>query len=679
MTRGADDGVDEPDALRAELAAERAAVQHWRRIADQRSAEYAALRNRTAVRALLSVERRAAPVAAVVRSAGRRLRSGSERLALGAGALPRVGRRRDPAVPPASASTADRTPRRRVAVVVVGAQAPVWVEAPPAGTTVEVVEDPAAVRAALTKAIATSAPDLVAVVAASTEPLAPGWLDHLVAAVDRPGAGTPAAALDEDEDVTVAAVPLVVHPRRPLGRATKHDGLVRAAGVSLRLDAGVPRAEARGAGTTARPGDPAVEVDAGTGAGLLVDRVAYQAAGDLAAAGDLDAAVVELCARLRAQGGRVVLVPAAMVVDHRPVRSRRELHLVADPAGPGWRDAVHRSGAVLRRAADPRSCPPLTMAVTVAAPSAKVAARWGDWHMAQALAASLRSRGVEVRVQTADRAADLATRACDVHLVLRGLEPVRATPGQRHVLWIISHPEAVDDEELARAEVVLVASSRFAAHLRGRTATPIEVLLQATDHRRFTPRPVDPRHRHDVVVVAKTRDVMRPAVADAVAAGLRPRIYGGGWTGLVDPDLVVADHVDNEDLPVVYSSAGVVLNDHWATMRTWGFVSNRLFDVLACGTPVISDPVEGMDDLFDGAVLQYRSPDELRALVDEVLADPALARKRAARGRDAVLARHTFDHRAGELLEALGAGRIVPESTDPRQRPSDGRLERGGG
>ena len=53
---------------------------------------------------------------------------------------------------------------------------------------------------------------------------------------------------------------------------------------------------------------------------------------------------------------------------------------------------------------------------------------------------------------------------------------------------------------------------------------------------------------------------MRPVVSDALAAGLRPAIYGAGWDGLVAPELVVADHVDNEDLPVVYSSAGVVLN-----------------------------------------------------------------------------------------------------------------------
>ena len=100
---------------------------------------------------------------------------------------------------------------------------------------------------------------------------------------------------------------------------------------------------------------------------------------------------------------------------------------------------------------------------------------------------------------------------------------------------------------------------------------------------------------------------MRPIVGDALAAGIRPAIYGGGWRGLVDPSLVVADHVDNDELPAVYRSAGVVLNDHWDTMRAWGFVSNRLFDVLACGTPVISDHLPEIEVLFGDAVPTYSS------------------------------------------------------------------------
>jgi hypothetical protein len=632
--------------LRMELDAERASVMHWRRIAQQRSEEFAALRNRPSVRALVGVESRLAPVVARFVSARRRLRAGGERLALGAGALRRVGRRRSAgAGVQASAPTAP-SGLTSVALVVVGADEPRWLAALPPEVGVERAHTPGGARAALARAISASAPDVVGVVHTSGEPLSPDWLARLVEVID----GTVAAA-----------VPLVVHPRRAPHRATAYDGLVRAAGVGLRLDGGgTPVAELLDAGAVPQCEGGVVDVGAGSGAALLVDRPAYEAAGGLAPLDDLDAAAVELCVRLRAADRQIVLVPSAVVVDHRPVRTRRDLRFAVDPAGSGWAAAIDRSGALLRRAADDRSAAGLRFALTVAAPSAKVAARWGDWHVGQALAESLRRLGHEVRVQTADRADDRAARACDVHLVLRGLEPVVRTAGQRHVLWIISHPETIDDSELDAADLVLVASPRFADHLRRRTTTPVEVMLQATDHRRFHPQPVDPAHRHDVTIVAKTRDVLRPVVSDALAAGLRPAIYGGGWPGLVEPDLVVADHVDNEVLPVVYSSAGVALNDHWRTMQAWGFVSNRLFDVLACGTPVISDPVEGMDELFNGAVLEYHTPDELPALVDDVLADPEGARQRAERGRKVVLASHTFDHRARQLLDCLVRVGIEP-------------------
>jgi hypothetical protein len=623
--------------LRAQLDAERAAAEHWRRTANQRSEELAALRHRLPVRALLAAERRLAPLAGSVGGFGNRLRSATERLTLAVGAL----RRSRPAperlaVPP---HEAEAPSSRRIAIVVVGPVDHTWLGALSPAVEILGVSEPSSVRGALASVINESGPELLGVVTATSEPLDHGWLGHLASAVG---------------GRAVAAVPLLVHPRRPVHRATRHDGLVRAAGVGLRLDGhGSPRADALCAGSMPETDGEIVDVDAGCGAAFLVDRRAYEAAGGLAESDDLDAAVVELCAHLRTQGGRVVLVPAAAVLDHRPVQARHELGVAVDPHGPGWADAVGRSGAVLRRAADPRPLPPLRLALTVAAPSLKVASRWGDWHLAQALAASLRRAGQEVRVQTADQADGLASRSCDVHVVLRGLHPVRRTPGQHHLLWIISHPEAIDDHELDAADVVLVASPRFAEHLRGRTDTPVEMLLQATDHRRFHHRSIDPKHRHDVTIVAKTRDVVRPVVADALAAGVRPHIYGAGWREVVDPALIVADHIDNDTLPVVYSSAGVVLNDHWRTMRAWGFVSNRVFDVLACGTPVISDPVDGMAELFEGAVLEYRTPEDLRCLVDGVLADPDGARHRADSGRKAILANHTFDHRAHELLDSI--------------------------
>jgi glycosyltransferase involved in cell wall biosynthesis len=430
---------------------------------------------------------------------------------------------------------------------------------------------------------------------------------------------------------------------------------VRSEGFRIELDAsGTPVVWARGAGDRPTVGRAPVEVAAAPLDHLVVDRQAFLAAGGLGAATD-DVAAIDLCVRLRARGGRVEHVSDALVVDARPVPSRASLHQPVDPASPAWRRAVEEHGAALAAmvGAPGRRSRPARWVITTAVPSARLAPRWGDWHLAEGLARALRVLGEDVDVQTRDRADSLSARAHDIHLVLHGLAAVRPTPGQRHVIWVISHPESVDPDECEAADLVVVASERFADDLRRRTSTPVAVLLQATDPDRFHPVPADPEHQHPVTVVAKTRDAPRGIVADALGAGLRPAVYGSGWGSLIDPALVRADHVDNDLLPTVYSSAGVVLNDHWDTMKAWGFVSNRIFDVLACATPVISDDVPEIHDLFGDTVPTYRTPAELGTLVSAILDDPATARERAERGRAVVLEHHTFAHRARTLLDLI--------------------------
>lgn len=646
MAPGRSHGEPEHRNLQAELEAERAATDHWRRLARQRSVAFAELRHRPAVRVVLALERRLGVIRRPLATTRASLRELTDRLSLIVAAVGRRPRRRLAELTAMLARLPAPIPdSRRIALVVVGSgdRAPLG----SAGDAVEVVvvEPSDDTVDAVARAIESTDAELVGVLLATTEPIDDTWLRRLAAEV---------------HDGVTATAPLLVHPHRDPTHATPHDGLVRAAGLTLHIEAPNPP-ELRGisAGATPEPERAPGDVAAASAAGILFDRSAYNTAGGLPRVHDLDLAIVELCTRLRACGGRVLVVPSAVMIDHRAVRSRRDLRGPVDGNSVTWRDAIDRFGPALARSGASRRLEPardddsLRFAVTVAAPSMKVAAEWGDWHLAHALARALRRRGHDVLVQTVDHADDATVRMCDVHLVLRGLEPVRRSAGQRHVLWIISHPESIEDEELDAADLVLVASERFAGHLRTRTTTPVEILLQATDQHRFHPRPIDPTHRHPVTVVAKTREVLRPVVADAITVGLRPSIYGGGWRDLVDPSLIVADHVDNEELPAVYSSAGVVLNDHWRTMQAWGFVSNRLYDVLACGIPVISDPVSGLAELFDGGVLEYHSPMELRELVDQVLADPIGARDRAERGRAAVIANHTFDQRAAELISAL--------------------------
>jgi hypothetical protein len=650
------------DEVRAAVAAERQRADSHQRLTDQQGHELDSLRRRGWLRTMISFGRRSRPFVLAV---GRRAAGGRRLLAwleLRLRAIGRVSRRARSGIDLIDA--VGRLPEppplvRTVSVIVTsgpvadldqfereGAVETLVLEGDRRGTRPNVFGRRAephsgeSLGAMLARAVERSSGELVCIIASTTRPLAPGWLAHL------------AAQLHGDIKATA---PLLVHPRRRPLRATPHDERVREMGLDLYdTGDGFAAVRSRQPGDDPDPSSSPVDVVAASAACLLVDRRASDAAGGLASIDDLDAAAVELCWRLKVRGGRVVVVPSCTMVDERSVTSTRELETPLQPMSDGWRAVIERHGPSLRRtAAGKDAATQPSFVITAGMGSRRAGKQWGDWYLAEAMASAIRRLGHDVRVQTSADADHPASRSCDVHLVLRGLTSVARTPGQRHVLWVISHPELLDVAECDAADLVLVASERFARELQRRTDTPVEVMLQATDPRRFRPLPPVPQHSHSVAIVANARHVRRRVVTDALEAGLRPAIYGRGWQGLVDRELVVAEHVPNERLAAVYSSIGVLLNDHWDSMRSWGFVSNRLFDALACGTPIISDDLPEIHDLFGDAVATYHGPDDLRALVETTLGDLATARERASKGREAVLEAHTFDHRALQLLDAI--------------------------
>lgn len=98
---------------------------------------------------------------------------------------------------------------------------------------------------------------------------------------------------------------------------------------------------------------------------------------------------------------------------------------------------------------------------------------------------------------------------------------------------------------------------------------------------------------HDVAYVANSRNVLRPMMRYLLPTDLDLAIYGADWEGLIAMKYVVAEHVTNDELRRIYSSAKVVLADHWDDMREHGFVSNRIYDALAYGAMVASNDVVG--------------------------------------------------------------------------------------
>jgi spore maturation protein CgeB len=78
-------------------------------------------------------------------------------------------------------------------------------------------------------------------------------------------------------------------------------------------------------------------------------------------------------------------------------------------------------------------------------------------------------------------------------------------------------------------------------------------------------------------------------------------------------------------------------------MRERGFISNRIFDAIACGTVILTDHVRGIEDLFPGAVVYYDDANQLEDKIQEALKIESV---------DSDLVKeHTYERRVQKIID----------------------------
>ncbi|HYG63398.1 MAG TPA: glycosyltransferase [Thermoanaerobaculia bacterium] len=114
-------------------------------------------------------------------------------------------------------------------------------------------------------------------------------------------------------------------------------------------------------------------------------------------------------------------------------------------------------------------------------------------------------------------------------------------------------------------------------------------------------------------------------------------------------------HLPPPDHPAFFASSPLTLNVTRAAMATMGYCpSGRLFEAAACGTAVLSDTWEGLDEFFEPGreiLLATTTEEAMEALS---LSPEEIARIAEA-ARERTLAEHTAERRARELLDLLGS------------------------
>jgi spore maturation protein CgeB len=152
-------------------------------------------------------------------------------------------------------------------------------------------------------------------------------------------------------------------------------------------------------------------------------------------------------------------------------------------------------------------------------------------------------------------------------------------------------------------------------------------------------------------------------ISHSAAARLRRRVaqrldplglhvWGEGWPEAFDPSRCHAK-VPYERLHEVYHSCRVNLSISHA--QNVNSVTQRLFDVPASGSFVLSDWRPCMAELFDigEELIVFHSADEAHELAARFIADHAARKEVVRRGRARVLAEHTYAHRVERLTRAV--------------------------
>lgn len=281
--------------------------------------------------------------------------------------------------------------------------------------------------------------------------------------------------------------------------------------------------------------------------------------------------------------------------------------------------------------------------------------RWGDYPFALTLKRELEKRGVYVAVDTRE---DWGCESgADVVLVLRGClnyRPDRRNTKCLYIMWNISHPDMVTKEEYELYDVVCVGSRYYADKLKEELSVPVLPLLQCTDTELFYPSEKEPAaYKWDYIFIGNSRGVARSCVMWAIEDHLPLRMWGSGWNTILKDhmDLFEAPFIENSQIPDLYRSAKVTLNDHWDDMREKQFVNNRIFDALACGLPVISDVCDELREIFPDAVLYYSNQEEFRDCVRQIETDYGEIKRRVLQQQRLIKEQFSFAARAEELLQ----------------------------
>lgn len=200
---------------------------------------------------------------------------------------------------------------------------------------------------------------------------------------------------------------------------------------------------------------------------------------------------------------------------------------------------------------------------------------WGDYSYSICIATYFNSIGYDCSVIPYNKW-EISLEA-DINICIAGLNIFRPKLRNLYLLWVISHPDKLNNNILNLYDHIFIASNDFQINHKSTS-----ILLQGCNNLY-----VDTRKR-----VFKYDNFL-------FLGCKRP----GRISLQYCKDLFPLKEINNLHYKLIsttYQNYKAVLNDHHSSMKNNGFINNRFYDVLACESPLLTEYVVGMEhfDMF---------------------------------------------------------------------------------
>ena len=250
---------------------------------------------------------------------------------------------------------------------------------------------------------------------------------------------------------------------------------------------------------------------------------------------------------------------------------------------------------------------------------------------------------VDVLISLLD-AYDIRRIRCDNNLLIK-----IAWPRNWFSRWI-SHPDFLD------FDLVMATSETACSYIEEKTGMKTYLLPLATDPEIFNQEvEKNDKWECDYCFTGSYWNYHREIVdmLDPESIPYTFKLFGKNWDEFDKLKGYYQGFVSYQDIPRVYRSTKVVVDDANQATKEYGSVNSRVFDALASGVLVVTNGELGAEETFKGILPVYKSKEELKELLTFYLSHDEERRAKVKELQDFVLSNHTYDQRADKIKRCL--------------------------